>query len=99
VAVLRGTGSNRLGVADHARLLARHGYGVLIFDLNGHGESDGRSTIVPARFQQDEDAALDYLLDRPDVRGGQIGVIGVSLGGEVPHPRRRPGSRVARNRA
>ena len=26
---IHGTGSNRLGVADHARLLARHGYGVL----------------------------------------------------------------------
>ncbi len=44
VAVMHGTGSNRLGVADHARLLARHGYGVLIFDFHGHGTSDGRST-------------------------------------------------------
>jgi pimeloyl-ACP methyl ester carboxylesterase len=83
VAVMHGTGSNRLGVADHARLLARHGYGVLIFDLHGHGESDGRSTSLPARFQPDADAALAYLRERPDVRAGQIGIIGVSLGGEV----------------
>jgi pimeloyl-ACP methyl ester carboxylesterase len=83
VAVLHGTGSNRLGVADHARLLIRHGYGALIFDLQGHGESDGRSTSVPARFQPDADAALAYLQRRPDVRDGRIGVIGVSLGGEV----------------
>jgi len=34
----------------------------------------------PRRFQQDADAALTYLCRRPDVR---IGVIGVSLGGEV----------------
>jgi pimeloyl-ACP methyl ester carboxylesterase len=83
VAVMHGTGSNRVGVADHARLLARHGYGVLIFDFHGHGESDGRSTSLPSRFQQDADAALAYLHGRPDVRDGRIGVVGVSLGGEV----------------
>ena len=83
VAVLHGTGSNRLGVADHARLLARHGYGVLIFDLHGHGESDGRSMSLPARLQQDADAALAYLRRRPDVRAGRVGLVGVSLGGEV----------------
>jgi uncharacterized protein len=42
-----------------------------------------RSTSLPARLQQDADAALAYLRHRPDVRGGRIGVIGVSLGGEV----------------
>jgi uncharacterized protein len=83
VAVMHGTGSNRLGVADHARLLARRGYGVLIFDFQGHGVSDGRSTSLPARFQQDADAALEYLRQRRDVRVERIGVIGVSLGGEV----------------
>jgi pimeloyl-ACP methyl ester carboxylesterase len=83
VAVLHGTGSNRLGVADHARLLARHGYGVLIFDLHGHGQSDGRSTSVPGRLQQDAAAALAYLRQRPDVHAGRIGIVGISLGGEV----------------
>jgi uncharacterized protein len=83
VAVLHGTGSNRLGVADHARLLARHGYGVLIFDLHGHGQSDGRSTSLPARLQPDADAALSYLRRRDDVRAGRIGIIGISLGGEA----------------
>jgi pimeloyl-ACP methyl ester carboxylesterase len=83
VALMHGTGSNRLGVADHARLLARHGYGVLLFDFHGHGMSDGRSTSLPARFQPDADAALAYLQGRPDVHSGRIGVIGVSLGGEV----------------
>ncbi len=83
VALMHGTGSNRLGVADHVRLLARHGYGVLSADLHGHGESDGRSTSLPSRFQQDADAALDHLGRRPDVHDGRIGIIGVSLGGEV----------------
>lgn len=83
VAVLHGTGSNRHGVADHARLLARHGYGALILDLHGHGESDGRSTSLPWRFAPDADAALAYLRGRPDVHAGRIGIVGVSLGGEI----------------
>ena len=83
VAVFHGTGSNRLGVADHARLLARHGYGVLILDLLGHGESDGRSTSLPWRFAPDAHAALAYLRGRPDVHAGRIGLVGVSLGGEI----------------
>jgi uncharacterized protein len=83
LAVIHGTSSNRLGVAEHARLLVRHGYGVLLFDLQGHGASDGRSTSLPARFQPDADAALAYLRSRRDVHAGRIGVIGVSLGGEV----------------
>ena len=83
VAVMHGTGSTRLGVADHARLLVRHGYGVLLFDLHGHGESEGRSTSWAAGFAPDADAALDYLRRRPDVRAGRIGVVGVSLGGEI----------------
>jgi pimeloyl-ACP methyl ester carboxylesterase len=83
VAVMHGTSSNRLGVADHARLLARHDYGVLIFDFHGHGASDGRSMSLPARFQPDADAALAFLRQRADVRTGRIGLVGVSLGGEV----------------
>jgi pimeloyl-ACP methyl ester carboxylesterase len=83
VAVLHGTGGNRLGVVNHARLLARHGYGVLLFDFNGHGNSDGRSTSLPSAAQDDADAALAYLRDRADVRDGRIGMLGVSFGGEV----------------
>ena len=33
----------RSGPQAHARMLARHGYGVLLFDLRGDGESRGRS--------------------------------------------------------
>jgi pimeloyl-ACP methyl ester carboxylesterase len=79
----RARAANRTGVARHARLLAGHGYGVLLFDLSGHGESDGRSTSIPARLVEDAGAALDFLDWRRDVRDGRIGVLGVSLGGEV----------------
>jgi len=83
VALMHGTGSNRLGVAGHARLLARHGYGVLLFDLHGHGESGGRSLSVGWDAGDDVAAATRFLADRPEVGDHRVGVIGVSLGGEA----------------
>jgi dienelactone hydrolase len=83
VIVLHGTGSSRLGVAAHARLLVRHGYGVLALDLAGHGASRGRSTSIPWRLDDDLDTAVDWLAARHDVHGGRIAAVGVSLGGEV----------------
>jgi pimeloyl-ACP methyl ester carboxylesterase len=83
VIALHGTGSNRLGVADHARMLGRHGYGVLALDLRGHGDSDGRSTSLPWKLDDDLDGAIAWLARRPDVEPRRIGALGVSLGGEV----------------
>ena len=83
VALIHGTGSNRLGVAGHARVLARHGYGVLLFDLHGHGESGGRSLSVGWDAGDDVAAATRYLAARPEVDDARVGVLGVSLGGEA----------------
>jgi dienelactone hydrolase len=83
VIALHGTGGNRNGVDAHARVLARHGYGVLALDLRGHGESGGRSTSVPWRLDEDLDAAVAWLGRRADVDHRRIGALGVSLGGEV----------------
>jgi dienelactone hydrolase len=73
--------SGRSGPQEHVRMLARHGYGVLIFDPRGTGQSEGD----PYRWRGDKDvkAALDYLHGRPDVDPGRIGGLGLSLGGEL----------------
>ena len=73
--------SGRSGPQEHARMLVRHGYGVLIFDPRGTGESEGD----PYRWggERDVKAALDYLRGRPDVDPGRIGGLGLSLGGEL----------------
>src|SRR5215218_6396007 len=83
VLLIHGSGGNRSRVADRARMLARHGYGVLALDLPGNGESDGRSSGVGKNRQPGIDAALDFLSGRPDVDPGRIAGFGVSLGGEV----------------
>jgi dienelactone hydrolase len=74
----------RAGTQKHARMLVRHGYGVLIFDRRGEGRSDGD----PNQFAWDEgerdmNAAIDYLKSRPDVEPGRIGGLGLSVGGET----------------
>ena len=41
VMLLHSLASNRIGMLDVAAVLARYGYGVLLFDLRAHGESEG----------------------------------------------------------
>jgi fermentation-respiration switch protein FrsA (DUF1100 family) len=74
----------RKGTQDPARMLARHGYGVLIFDRRGEGESDGDPN--PYAWNDGEKdllAAIEFLKDRPDVEPGRIGGLGLSVGGET----------------
>jgi dienelactone hydrolase len=73
----------RKGSQKQARLLARHGYGVLLFDRRGEGESDGDPNAWGWTGYRDVDAAVAFLRRRPDVEQGRIGGIGLSVGGEM----------------
>ena len=67
--------------ADEARMLIRHGYGVLLLDPRGQGRSEG-DTI---RWAGDRDilAGVGFLRTRPDVDPGRVGGFGFSVGGEL----------------
>src|SRR5215207_4409050 len=73
----------RSGPAAHARLLARHGYGVLLFDRRGEGESDGDFNAFGWGGDADIKAAVTFLAQRPDVDAARIGGLGLSVGGEM----------------
>ncbi len=73
----------RSGPQKQARMLARHGYGVLLFDRRGEGESEGDPNGFGWGGEQDLNAAAAYLRLRPDVDPNRIGVIGLSVGGEM----------------
>jgi dienelactone hydrolase len=73
----------RNGTQKPARILARHGYGVLLFDRRGEGESDGDPTGWGWNGYRDVDAAVRFLRSRPHVRDDRIGGIGLSVGGEM----------------
>jgi uncharacterized protein len=73
----------RSGSQRPARVLARHGYGVLLFDRRGEGESEGEPNAFGWGGDGDIRAAIEFLKHRADVRDGRIGGIGLSVGGEL----------------
>jgi hypothetical protein len=66
-----------------AKLLARHGYGVLLFDRRGEGESEGDPNAFGWQGERDIHAAVAFLQRQPDVDPARIGGIGLSVGGEM----------------
>ena len=73
----------RQGKLAQARMLVRHGYGVLLVDARGYDGSDGDPNLFGWSDAKDIDAAVAWLQRRPDVEGGRIGGIGFSVGGEM----------------
>lgn len=83
VVVLHGAGSTRSGALDQAAVLAEAGYGVLLPDARGHGRSEGRAMDFGWYGDEDAGGAVDFLLRQPDVEGTRIGLVGMSMGGEI----------------
>ncbi len=83
VILLHGYGGNRLGMLSHALMLARHGYGVLLYDQRASGESGGVSRSWGWQDVDDVQAALDYLETRSEIAAGRLGIMGCSTGAEV----------------
>lgn len=73
----------RSGTVEEARMLAEHGYGVLLLDRRGQGESEGDPNAFGWGGTEDVAAAIDWLKERPDVEEGRVGGLGLSVGGEL----------------
>jgi hypothetical protein len=69
----------RKGPQRQARMLARHGYGVLLFDRRGEGHSEGEPNAFGWGGDEDIKAAIAYLKSRKDVGPGRS----LSVGGEL----------------
>lgn len=65
-----------------ARLLLGAGYSVLVFDLRGHGESEGERFSLGQHERKDVAAAVDQLVAR-GLRPGRVALLGVSMGAAV----------------
>ena len=83
VIVVHGGGGDRTGALRHARLLARHRYGVLVYDSRGRGESEGSHNSPGWGWEHDVAGAIAYLRRRPDVDPDRIGALGLSTGADV----------------
>jgi len=73
----------RRGPQRQTRMLVRHGYGVLLFDRRGEGESEGDPNVFGWAGTRDLKGAIAFLQRRPDVDRERIGGIGLSVGGEM----------------
>lgn len=63
-----------------ASLHTRSGYGALLFDFAGHGESEGSLVTYGVHESRDIAAAVEYLRGRGDVNMDGLGILGLSLG-------------------
>jgi dipeptidyl aminopeptidase/acylaminoacyl peptidase len=81
VLLVHGSAADRTQLLPEARILTSAGYGVLVFDLPGNGESGGQ------RRRGDEQdfvrVAIDALSSSPDVSPKRIGAYGFSTGAAV----------------
>ena len=84
VILLHGYGGDRTGYNMlPMEVLAKHGYGVLTYDLRGHGQSGGHMRSRGWQDVNDLEAAIRYLQARPDVGTMPLGIMGFSVGGQI----------------
>lgn len=83
VIVLHGYNGDRAGELPRAAMLARAGYGVLLYDMRGHGESSPVVRSYGWADVVDVETAVSWLQSRDDVDPNRIGIFGFSLGGQV----------------
>jgi uncharacterized protein len=83
VLMISGGGGNRRSTLRHAEMLVRHGYGVLLYDPRGSGNSEGTVNSYGWGWEKDAAAALDFLAERDDVEPGRVGALGLSTGADI----------------
>jgi alpha/beta superfamily hydrolase len=83
VLMLSGGGGNRRSTLRHAKMLERNGYGVLVYDPRGSGNSEGTVNSYGWGWEKDAAAALDFLAEREDVEAGRVGALGLSTGADI----------------
>lgn len=80
VVMAHGLSQTRADLLPEARVLRDAGYGVLLFDLRAHGESQGETSTWGDKERLDVQAALEYVRAQPDVDPERVGALGFSIG-------------------
>jgi dipeptidyl aminopeptidase/acylaminoacyl peptidase len=78
IILAHGYAHNRLMLLPEAQFLSEQGYGALLFDFRGHGESDDALVTLGDHEQRDMNAAIDFVAAQPGVE--EIGALGFSMG-------------------
>jgi len=80
IVLVHGGGGDRQGTIRHARMLAKAGYGVLLYDARGRGQSGGHENAFGWQWDSDVRGAVSYLAGRGIHR---VGLLGLSTGAEA----------------
>ncbi|MFC7362175.1 alpha/beta hydrolase [Nocardioides astragali] len=83
VVIANSAAGDRNGSRRHAALLAAHGYGVLLYDARGTGQSEGSPNGWGWDWRHDIEGALAFLQRQPDVDPDRLGGLGLSTGADV----------------
>ena len=83
ILVVHGGGGDRTGAVRHAKLLVRHGYGVLLHDARGRGKSEGVQNSYGWGWPKDVAGAIRFLKARDEVDPERIGALGLSTGADI----------------
>jgi alpha-beta hydrolase superfamily lysophospholipase len=83
VVLVPSASGSRRSVLPHAELLARHGYGVLVYDARGSGTSSGPRNAYGWGWASDVRAAIAFAAGRPVVWPDQVAGLGLSSGADV----------------
>ncbi len=78
IILAHGYAHNRLMLLPEAQLLSKNGYGVLLFDFRGHGESGSAPVTFGDHERSDLEAAIDFAIAQPNI--SEVGAIGFSMG-------------------
>ncbi len=81
IILFHGVSDNRTGVLDHAELLLRHGYNVVMMDSRAHGESGGDMATYGWKERYDTVAITNGLYSTEAVN--HLGALGVSMGAAI----------------
>jgi len=79
ILLLHAVRADRSTMVSRAQLLMKHGFSVLLVDLQGHGETPGEAITFGLRESADVVAAREWI--KHTALGRKIGVVACSLGG------------------
>lgn len=83
ILMLHGFFGGRVYELETARMLQEHGFGAVLVDLRGRGQSGGDWITFGRDDVRDLSAVLDYVIEKHDVDPARIGAIGPSHGGAM----------------
>ncbi len=85
IILVHGANSDRRATNWYAKHLVAAGYGVLAYDLRGHGESFGKLTLFNEMEKHTSDllAVVEFINHKKQITSNQIAVLGLSLGAYI----------------